>query len=101
MKKRILSAVLSAVMLAGAAMPVSAAARKPYITQVEAGTYNVAVTSDGNLYGWGSNSFGVIDPSLRDPKGWGWNSVPTPKLMMSGVKSVASTFKIATSLPTS
>lgn len=90
MKKRILSVLLSAALLVGGAvMPVSAAARRPYITQVEAGTYNVAVTSDGNLYGWGSNSFGVIDPSLVD-QGWGWSSVPTPKLMMSGVKSVAS-----------
>lgn len=90
MKKRILSVLLSAALLVGGAvMPISAASRKPYITQVEAGAYCLAVTSDGNLYGWGGNEFGVIDPNLVDP-GWGWDDVATPKFMMSGVKAVAS-----------
>lgn len=89
MKKRILSTLLTAVLLvSGLAVPSSAAARQPFITQVAAGAYSFAVTSDGNLYGWGGNSFGLIDPSLVDP-GWGWSNVPTPKLVMSGVKSVA------------
>ena len=77
------SLLLSAALLAGLlAVPASAAGSKPYITQVEAGKFlSMAVTSNGDLYGWGYCS------SVALFNGKQGSNVPVK--IMSGVKSVA------------
>ena len=77
-----LSLVLSAALLAGLLAVPASAAGKPYITQVEAGKWlSMAVTSNGDLYGWGRCT------SVALFNGKQGSNVPVK--IMSGVKSVA------------
>ena len=78
------SLLLSAALLAGLlAVPASAAGSKPFIRQVEAGVWNSwAVTSTGDLYGWGATRTAKLFPG-------GKTGSNVPVKLMSGVKSVA------------
>ena len=88
-KRRFLSLLLSAALLAGLLTVPASAAGQPYIKQVEAGSPAVmAVLSNGDVYAWGSNGLGLIDRDLRDG-GFGWKSVYLPTKILSGVKKVA------------
>lgn len=80
--KQWLSLLLSAALLAGLLVIPASAAGKPYIRQVEAGTWNSwAVTSDGDLYGWGlSETAKLLNGEIRSD---------VPMKLMSGVKSVS------------
>lgn len=80
--KRFLCVLLTAALLAGSLTLSVAAAAKPCITQVEAGHYSLAVTSNGDLYGWGGNTFGLVSPGEAGP-------ILTPVKIMSDVKMVA------------
>ena len=73
------SLLLAVLLLAGLlALPAAAAGSKPFIRQVEAGSeFSMAVTSNGDLYGWGFSSLYGKDP------------VTSPVKLMSGVKSVS------------
>ena len=81
--KQWLSLLLSAALLAGLLVIPAAAAGKPYITQVEAGShFSLAVTSDGSLYAWGYATTAKLFPG-------GKNGSNVPVKLMTGVKSVA------------
>ena len=81
-KRRFLSLLLSAALLAGLLAVPASAAGKPYIKQVEAGKWSSwAVTSTGDLYGWGQCA------TARLFNGKTGSNVPVK--VMSGVKSVA------------
>ena len=81
--KQWLSLLLSAALLAGLLVIPASAAGKPYIRQVEAGTWNSwAVTSTGDLYGWGATRTAKLFPG-------GKTGSNVPVKLMSGVKSVA------------
>ena len=79
---RNLSLLLSTALLAGLLAVPASAAEKPFIRQVEAGTWNSwAVTSDGDLYGWGlSETAKLLNGEI---------SSDVPVKIMSGVKSVS------------
>ena len=84
MKKRhrALSLLLSAALLSGLLSVPASAAGKPYIKQVEAGKWTSwAVTSDGDLYGWGECQTATLFN--------GSTMSNTPLKLMSGVKSVS------------
>ena len=81
-KGKHLSLLLAVLTLAGLLAVPASAAEKPFIRQVEAGTWNSwAVTSDGDLYGWGlSKTAKLLNGEI---------SSDVPVKLMSGVKSVA------------
>ena len=81
-KGKHLSLLLAVLTLAGLLAVPASAAEKPFIRQVEAGTWNSwAVTSDGDLYGWGlSETAKLLNGEI---------SSNVPVKVMSGVKSVS------------
>ena len=77
------SLLLSAALLAGLLAVPASAAEKPFIRQVEAGVWSSwAVTSTGDLYGWGATRTAKLFPG-------GKTGSNVPVKLMSGVKSVA------------
>ncbi len=83
MQRRYGCLLLSTALLAGLLAVPASAADKPFIRQVEAGTWNSwAVTSTGDLYGWGATRTAKLFPG-------GKTGSNVPVKLMSGVKSVA------------
>ena len=88
-KRRFLSLLLSAALLAGLLAVPASAAGQPYIKQVEAGNRTSwAVTSNGDLYGWGSCDTSTL---LN-----GDTTSNVPVKIMSGVKSVSASSSYCT-----
>ena len=81
--KQWLSLLSAAALLAGLLAVPASAAEKPFIRQVEAGVWSSwAVTSTGDLYGWGATRTAKLFPG-------GKTGSNVPVKLMSGVKSVA------------
>ena len=77
------SLLLAVLLLAGLLAVPASAAEKPFIRQVEAGVWSSwAVTSTGDLYGWGATRTAKLFPG-------GTTGSNVPVKLMSGVKSVA------------